>query len=293
VRELAERLTVDAPTPYDKAQATAEYLQAMSYDLEIDPPPYDGDGVDYLLFTAERGYCDYFASALTVMLRTLGVPARLAVGYLPGEETEEGKYLVRDSDSHAWSEVYFPDYGWVPFEATPGTAAPPRSRPSPVGPGEYIPPIREEEEMYEEFDEDVPFLNLPVQPPPPSLTPLKVVGWLMLPVVLGLVMFLLWRRFMSPPSSADTAFRRMALLATLGGVSARPSQTPFEYAHRLGVWFPLHRGPIQAITDAYVRWRYGAKVPPVEEPEQMASAWLALRKELLLRIFRIGGRQWR
>jgi hypothetical protein len=144
--------------------------------------------------------------------------------------------------------------------------------------------------MYEEFDEDVPFLNLPVEPPSSSFIPLKIVGWLMLPVMLGLVMLLLWRRFMTPPTSANGAFRRMALLAALGGAGPRSSQTPFEYARRLAERFPLHRGSIQTIADAYVRWRYGAKVPDIEEPEQMESAWLALRKGLLLRVFRIGRR---
>lgn len=169
VKELARELTAHAPTPYDKVEAIAQYLQTIPYTLEIEPPPSDGDGVDYFLFALKKGYCDYFASAMTVMLRAVGVPARLAVGHAPGEKTGDDAYLVRDSDSHAWSEVYFPLYGWIPFEATPGKDAPPRLAPVTVEP--VYPMPGPGEELYEEFEEDIPFIPFGRPPPPLPVQP--------------------------------------------------------------------------------------------------------------------------
>ena len=91
----------------------------------MNPPPYGSDGVDHFLFGLQEGYSEYFGSTMAVMLRTVGVPARLAVGYTTGDKVE-GKevYAVTDSHNHAWVEVYFPGFGWIPFEPTPGKALP-------------------------------------------------------------------------------------------------------------------------------------------------------------------------
>ena len=122
VRDLAESVTQGAETPLDKAQAIQEYLRGpdFTYSQEIEAPPVDADGVDHFLFDTQTGYSDYFASSMAVMLRAVGVPSRLAAGYAPGEYHEEsGLRLIRDSDSHGWVQVYFPEYGWIDFEPTP------------------------------------------------------------------------------------------------------------------------------------------------------------------------------
>ncbi len=123
VRDLAAEVTANAPTPADKALAVRDYLRAdgnFTYSQDIDKPPRGSDGVDHFLFETREGYSDYFASAMTVLLRSVGVPARLAAGYAAGE-FEEGaaRRAVRDSDSHGWAQVYFPGYGWIDFEPTP------------------------------------------------------------------------------------------------------------------------------------------------------------------------------
>ena len=118
VARKASDVTADAETPYDAAVAIQRWLQAnKNYSLTVGKP--GGDIVDSFLFKLDRGYCVFFASAMVVMLRTQGIPARFAVGYTPGEQVDENRWVVRGYDSHAWVEVYFPGIGWVPFDPTP------------------------------------------------------------------------------------------------------------------------------------------------------------------------------
>jgi transglutaminase-like putative cysteine protease len=108
-----------AQTDYDKAMAIKRYLAGISYIEAGTSPPSGVDGVDYFLATARTGNCTNFASAMVVMLRSAGVPARFATGYIVRELSDNGKMaVVRAKDYHAWPEVYFPGYGWVEFEPT-------------------------------------------------------------------------------------------------------------------------------------------------------------------------------
>ncbi len=121
VRDLAARITADAPRPYDKALRLQTYLRTTyPYKLDTPPPPAGRDAVDYFLFEAPGGFCSYYASAMAVMLRAEGVPARVVTGYAMGEyDFTRGAYRVPADAAHAWVEVYFPGYGWVEFEPTP------------------------------------------------------------------------------------------------------------------------------------------------------------------------------
>lgn len=122
VRDLALRLVADQPTTYDRVIAVNRHLWAQyRYDLTIPPQRRPGDAVDYFLFEERRGYCEQFASAMVVLLRAAEIPARLVTGYAPGTLNPlTGLYEVRNSDAHAWVEVFFPGVGWVEFEPTPG-----------------------------------------------------------------------------------------------------------------------------------------------------------------------------
>lgn len=117
-----------------KVQAISNFLrETYPYDLDIPPFPQEADVVDYFLFEQKRGYCEHFASALTMMLRTRGIPARMIFGYLPGEyNVLSGYYTVRQSDAHAWVEAYIPGFGWYAIDPTPGfsseTFSPTRNR---------------------------------------------------------------------------------------------------------------------------------------------------------------------
>ncbi|MDQ6747641.1 MAG: transglutaminaseTgpA domain-containing protein, partial [Candidatus Dormibacteraeota bacterium] len=121
---LAASLAHGRTTEYDRVQATTDYLR-RNYRYSLDTPrlPSDADAVDRFLFTDHVGFCEQFASALAVMLRSQGIPARLAVGYSTGERDNlTGSFTVRARDAHAWVEVLFPGIGWVPFDASPGFA---------------------------------------------------------------------------------------------------------------------------------------------------------------------------
>jgi transglutaminase-like putative cysteine protease len=122
VTDLAQQLVDEAgaTTRYDKALVIQEYLRRFVYDLEVEPPPLDRDVVEYFLFEAQRGYCDYTATAMVVMLRSVGVASRYAQGFGQGRfDYDAGVYVVTDQNRHAWPEVYFPALGWVEFEPTP------------------------------------------------------------------------------------------------------------------------------------------------------------------------------
>lgn len=127
VLALARDLTATEPTPYGRAQAIETYLRRFPYSLDVPPPPSDRDVVDYFLFDLQKGYCGYYATAMTVLARAAGLPARLAEGYASGTyDWENSRYVVTEADAHAWSEVYFPSHGWIRFEPTP--ALPPAAR---------------------------------------------------------------------------------------------------------------------------------------------------------------------
>jgi protein-glutamine gamma-glutamyltransferase len=120
-RELARELTEGTTNPHDAVMAMNEHLkETYPYDLSIPPQREEMDAVEYFLFEQRRGYCEQFSSSLAVMARSLGIPARVATGYVPGEYNPfTGLYEVRASDAHAWVEVYFPGYGWSTFDPTP------------------------------------------------------------------------------------------------------------------------------------------------------------------------------
>ena len=120
IPELAKQITARAETPYDKAQALEGYLRShYGYTLDLTGPP-PSDPLAYFLFQKRAGHCEYFATAMTVMLRSVGVPARYINGFQTGEYNDVGgDFVVRASDAHSWVEAYFPSLGWMTFDPTP------------------------------------------------------------------------------------------------------------------------------------------------------------------------------
>jgi len=120
IPELAQQITARAATPIDKAIAVEGYLRSRyTYTLNLTGKPGD-DPLAHFLFETRAGHCEYFASAMAIMLRTLGIPTREVNGFLPGEYNDlGGDYIVRASDAHSWVEVYFPGNGWLTFDPTP------------------------------------------------------------------------------------------------------------------------------------------------------------------------------
>lgn len=124
VRELAQEITAGTDTPYDKAHAIQSYLRTnYPYDLEVPAPPEGMDVADFFLFDLKRGYCDYYATAMVVLARSVGLPARFVSGYAPGlYDAPTAQYIIREKDAHSWAEVYFPGIGWIEFEPTASQA---------------------------------------------------------------------------------------------------------------------------------------------------------------------------
>ena len=149
-RELAKNIATGLNNPYDIADAVTQYLRAnIQYTLAISQPPAKQERIDWFLFDYQKGFCNYYASAEVVLLRSLGIPARMAVGFGQGQREENpaapaqvgassnitqaqvgdtSTYIVRQNNAHAWPEVYFPKIGWVIFEPTAAQSA--LSRPS-------------------------------------------------------------------------------------------------------------------------------------------------------------------
>jgi transglutaminase-like putative cysteine protease len=126
IPRLAREITQRAPTSFDKSAAIELYLRTrFGYTLtQPDPPPKDP--LAYFLLHRREGHCEYFATAMTVMVRSLGIPARYINGFLLGEYNDVAdSYIVRGSDAHSWVEVYFPQYGWIPFDPTPPAGSKP------------------------------------------------------------------------------------------------------------------------------------------------------------------------
>ncbi|HEU5336841.1 MAG TPA: transglutaminase domain-containing protein, partial [Terriglobales bacterium] len=120
VAQLGGQITASTDTVYDKAIAIQQYLithYGYTLQLPLTPPR---DPIADFLFVRKRGHCEYFASAMAIMLRTQGIPARLVNGFRGGEFNDlTGNYLIRGRDAHSWVEAYIPGYGWTTFDPTP------------------------------------------------------------------------------------------------------------------------------------------------------------------------------
>jgi len=125
VRELARQITEAKPTSYEKAAALENYLRThYGYTLQMGSAP-PADPLAYFLFQRKEGHCEYFASAMAVMLRTLGIPSRIVNGFRTGEYNDlTGSYIIRGRDAHSWVEAYIPGYAWVTFDPTPADPKP-------------------------------------------------------------------------------------------------------------------------------------------------------------------------
>ena len=288
VRDLSLQLTQPYDNPYDKARAVERYLRSLAYSLDVAPPPPERDGVDYFLFDAKEGYCDYFASAMAVMLRSIGIPARVVSGYATGSrEGGEHQFVVRDNNAHSWVEVYFPRYGWIEFDPTP-------SQPlieHPVGTVQVVPTPTPAEPDAPGGEEG--FLDDLLEPPrdpvvgfpfagADELEGLRTFAAILVVVTLGaLVLFALWNAGLSGLPPAAAAYARVAQLASVLGWHPHPAETPTEYTRRLSQLAPGQDNSFDLISDSYVAFRFGHRATTPGEGSILASAWLNARRGLL------------
>jgi transglutaminase-like putative cysteine protease len=295
VRRLAAALTSAYTNPYDRAQAVERHLRTLRYALEVVPPPADRDGADYFLFDSQTGYCDYFATAAVVLLRSAGIPARVASGYAVGEPDGQGGFVVRDLHAHSWVEAYFPRYGWIEFEPSPSRPLPERDRsdpPSdrgadgPVGPGA----VSARPEGLDPLAATPTPASIPQSPAEPSAVAEARLAAFATPILAGMIALaglaallrLAWGWGIDDLPLAEAGYARMARLAGLLGRGPRAGQTPVEFALAAVAGRPRAAAAARLLADAYVESRWGARTPSIRADE-LAGAWRTVRGALLLR----------
>jgi transglutaminase-like putative cysteine protease len=227
VLALARDLTAVEPTPYDRALSLENYLRELDYSLDVSLVPAGRDVTQYFLFTLGEGYCDYFATAMVVLSRAAGIPARLITGYVAEQYDQSFEaYLVTENQAHAWAELYFPEFGWILFEPTPGRAEIER-------PVEPLPTIIDSTPLDMEPIEDV--LEIPTW-----VWPVGVVGLLML-VVGGFAVTLLLSDF-------------YLSLLSVGALIPRVYGRFLRQAKRVGIPLKLYHTPndVVAISTQYI-----------------------------------------
>lgn len=292
VRALAADIVAGQTNPYDRAAAIETYLRGLPVDYEIDPPPAGRDPVDYFLFDLRRGYFDYHASAMAVLLRTLGIPARVAVGYAIGaqdRDPDSGGFRITEKRAFAWTEVFFPGYGWVEFNPTP--SEPPVRRLSAETPGDGIGPnddllglgdIPAAGGGFGVFPEDTPTAGASgssggAVPPAPLLGLMSAFAAAALVACAG---WWAWNRPLNSLDRASRAWAKTLRLASWAGVPPEPHLTPREYARRLRERFE-DVGAVEAIASVYQRARYSGRAPRIEDETRAERAWRAVRLRLL------------
>ncbi|MDW8325217.1 MAG: transglutaminase domain-containing protein, partial [Anaerolineales bacterium] len=310
-RDLARQIVTEAGarTPFDQAQAITDWLRRnIEYDLAMQPPPQGVEPIDWFLFEYRRGYCNYYASAAVVMLRSLGIPARLAVGFSQGTfDNSTGVFVVRERNAHAWPEVYFPEYGWVEFEPTSSEAPlirPERLAASTTNTDDDVPdpnsvPTREPEGLEnDERDE-------PVQAQPTDWGALLSRWAFNLTLILGIIAVLLLiglgvmlranligleslgtpgRRVLkwlgrTVPSTVTVAYLELERAARWLGLKLPASWTPRERAAALNAAFPEAQPAVDTITAEYVAEQYGPD-PNRPNGERAQAAWRSVRSKV-------------
>ncbi len=288
VRDLAQQVTGNVENPYDQALALERFLRQYSYSLDIEPPPSNVDPVDYFLFEQQTGYCDFYASAMVVMARAVGLPARIAIGYTAQPADANGTQTIHQINSHSWAELYFAGFGWIEFEPTATFATPHANR------SEARMPDQVEETLTEADD---------LSPPPlPEIQAERPFPWRLIFVggLLVALLWWLWRRGQLPvgQDAVVWSYGRLQQNAAHLGQPPQASQTPQEFLtafqealRRFGGRPQIEKLITQAqphlirLTDLYVRRRYGGD----DQSGRLAAwqSWQQLKRPLwLLRLIR-------
>lgn len=292
----AQEVARNADTPYDQALAIERYLRTFPTDYDLPSTPPGRDSVDFFLFDVQRGYFDYHASAMAVMLRSLGVPSRVAAGYVIDPLTRQGEtstFALTERYAFAWPEVYFPGIGWVEFNPTP--TQPAIRRPGATAPA----PTGSTTDAANEPDPELP-LDLGLDAPPPEepafagdassssswplILGLAVAGAVI--AVVGVGARFAWEAglgSLARPSQTWEKTLRLARWAKLGG---RPAETPREFASRVRSTAP-EAGAVSYLASQYERARFGQKGLTEDEAERLESSWASARNALLRRVLRI------
>lgn len=280
VEALAQDIAGDIDNPYDQARAIEQFLRQYPYSLDVPLPPDRSDPVDYFLFELQAGYCDYYASSMVVLARFVGLPARIAVGFLPQEADENGVQTIYQINGHSWAEVYFAGVGWVEFEPTAAFASP---RDIETG---FLPPDAPE------VEETPP----PIPPPQPANNRLPR---RLLVVLLLVLLLIVWQLRRHQLSQRELMLKRYGRLQTrarqLGFVNA-PGNTPREFSaqfsrflqrYKTNRWLTLVVDYLIEAVDVMTEQLNRQQYSPSHRAQfdQMQAAWDRARRPLrLLRV---------
>lgn len=271
-RQLAGELAAGRTSTYDIAAAIEGYLRGFPYDLDVPGPPEGVDVADFFLFDLARGYCDYYATAFAVLARLNGLPTRFATGYITAFwDWETGEWTVTEAEAHSWTEVYFPDLGWIPFEPTAGRPALQRTG---------LPTI-----------ESRPFVPAPVESEIVDETATDGWSWQMLfwllPVAGLLWALLAWldRRDPDDPWVALVGWGRRQ------GRGPRQTETELEYGRELAGHLDEHpidegerqrriTGNVRGLSQAVSESRYATGQFSALAARRATARWKAIRKEI-------------
>ncbi len=307
-RQLARDLTDRYDNPFDKAQAVERFLRAeLIYNEKLTAPPDGIDKVDYTLFTSKEAYCDYYASSMIVMLRSLNIPARFSAGFARGTfKSEIDAFHVINADAHSWVEVFFPNYGWIDFEPTAAQpviirAIAPELDASLAGPlpqenieEQNLPPERpnnipiDDEFIAPGFDFNIPWFGGSIS------LPRSVLNWSLLLVGLFLLVLLVGGGFWWRQQSVKTnltiprLYQHMVQLAGWMGLKFHTWQTPYEHAAMLQHSLPTHQDEVEAITDQYVYQTFGSGSASTQQTPIVYESnlvWHRLRPEMIKQAF--------
>lgn len=297
----SRRIAGEYDNPYDQAVAVRDYLRTFEYSLDVALPPPNQDLVEYLLLDVQQGHFDYQATAMAVMLRTLGVPARIAVGYvLDPLAIENGAFTVRETNAFAWVEVFFPEYGWITFNPTsllPGGGA---SEDGDAGfgseelPGGFLDPGIDllggadipPGELGGPVNPDSVLGEAPVdqQPAPWWIlwTALAVLGALAVATAGG---WLSWNWGMAGLDGRSQQWAKTQRLARWAKLGSHPGETPSEWGSRLGESLSCEQAA-RALTETYQEERYGGGRQRIGADMEADAAYRELRGALLAKVLR-------
>ncbi len=296
VKRLSETVTEEHENNYDKVIAIKQHLSKMEYSREVEAPPEEVDGVYYFLFVEKSGNCVHFSSAMAVMLRSVGIPSRISVGYAPGEwDKKTGHSILRAEQRHAWPEVYFPGYGWVGFEATPPLDIESGAL---LGGSNYL---DEYDEYWYYYDTGEEWVEDSIAGEGTSAgsrgSGFQSWGRIVLPltiVCIILVVFIPWillSRWLKTSMKSELAtevYRKLCRLASLAKSGPRSPQTPLEFCTEMALALPSQAEAIENIVQYYVRSAYSPKKElELMESWNLLKSWREVYPVLLKRLFRI------
>jgi len=274
VVELAAQITAEYDNDYDKVQAIEDYFQeGFAYNLQVEDVPADRDFVDWFLFGSQEGYCTYYATSMTTLVRSIGLPARYIEGFVTPAGPEPGsRYPVLNSNAHAWVEVYFEGLGWIPFEPTPPYSDPGYAY-DPNAEFDRIPDDPSLDEHLDELDkEEDPFV--PFDRPGQGKVGGIPIGLLIPLLILGVLILInvsvrLGRKALFSNVSGKKSFKMGYLeilrLARVKGFRLKKGMTLMELADSIDESYFSAHVSMKALTMIYYRVLYDDHDIPKEE----------------------------